>query len=107
MGRNKVFHGFTDEEIQLQMSKKRKIDRELFELLEHEVCHGFTTDSIDGQVCHGFTTDSIDGQVKKKNKIQKYISSLESDILKMTEVVEKNTETAGEKTMAGKFTIFT
>ena len=94
MGRNKVFHGFTDEEIHLQISKKRKIDRELFGLLEHEVCHGFTT-------------DSIDGQVKKKNKIQKYISSLESDILKMTEVVEKNTETADEKTIAGKFTIFT
>ena len=94
MGRNKVFHGFTDEEIHLQISKKRKIDRELFELLEHEVCHGFTT-------------DSIDGQVKKKNKIQKCISSLESDILKMTEVVEKNTETADGKTMAGNFTIFT
>ena len=94
MGRNKVFHGFTDEEIQLQISKKRKIDRELFELLEHEVCHGFTT-------------DSIDGQVKKKNKIQKHISSLENDILKMMEVVEKTNETADEKTMAGKFTIFT
>ena len=96
MGRNKVFHGFTNEEIELQMAKKRRLDRDILKLLEDEVCHGFTT-------------DSIDEQVKKKNKLQHVISLLKNDIHKM-EVVETSNETANkkpwEKLMAGEFVIF-
>ena len=93
MGRNKVFHGFTDKEIELQIANKRRVDRKLLQLLEDEVFHGFTT-------------DSIDEQVKRKNKLQRYVSLLNNDIHRM-EVDKTSNETADEKTMAGKIAIST